>query len=93
MSASFNAPIAGVFFALDVVLGHYALEAFAPIVIASVIGAIVTRIHLGDFPAFNLDDYVISSFLELPAFALLGAVGALAAVIFMRSVFVAEDSF
>jgi chloride channel protein, CIC family len=93
VSSSFNAPIAGVFFALEVVLGHYALQAFAPIVIASVTGAIITRIHLGDFPAFRIDDYAIGSFLELPAFALLGAVCAVGAVVFMRSVFLADDGF
>lgn len=93
VSASFNAPIAGVFFALEVVLGHYALEAFAPIVIASVSGAIITRIQLGDFPAFQIADYTIGSFLELPAFALLGAVCAVGAVIFMGSIFFADDAY
>ena len=59
ISASFNAPIAGVFFALEVVIGHYALSAFAPIVIASVTGAIIARIHFGDFPAFIIPDRTI----------------------------------
>ncbi len=93
VSASFNAPIAGVFFALEVVLGHYALEAFAPIVISSVTGAIITRIHLGDFPAFQIADYALGSFLELPAFALLGAVCAIGAVVFMWSIFFVDDNF
>jgi len=62
ISASFNAPIAGVFFALEVILGHYALHAFAPIVISSVTAAIITRIQFGDFPAFNIPDYTIASF-------------------------------
>ena len=52
IAASFNAPIAGVFFALEVVLGHYALSAFAPIVIAAVTGTVISRIHFGAFPAF-----------------------------------------
>ena len=43
IAASFNTPIAGVFFALEVVVGHYALSSFAPVVIASVTGTIVTR--------------------------------------------------
>ena len=41
VAASFNAPIAGSFFALEVVVGHYALSAFAPIVIASVTGTLI----------------------------------------------------
>ncbi len=92
VAASFNAPIAGTFFALEVVVGHYALTAFAPIVIASVIGTIVSRMHYGDFPAFSLpQEPVIASFWEFPAFALLGVVSALVAIIFMRAVMFTED--
>ncbi len=91
ISASFNAPIAGVFFALEVVLGHYALHAFAPIVIASVTAAIISRIHFGDFPAFIIPDYQIASFLEFPAFLLLGAVSALVSIILIKSIFFTED--
>ena len=86
ISASFNAPIAGVFFALEVVIGHYALSAFAPIVIASVTGAIIARIHFGDFPAFIIPDRTIVSFFEFPAFLLLGLASGLAAIVFLRSV-------
>jgi CIC family chloride channel protein len=86
VSVSFNAPIAGAFFALEVVIGHYALSAFVPVVIASVAGTIVARIHLGDYPAFILGDFQLTSFLELPAFALLGVVCAIVSVIFMRSI-------
>lgn len=60
--------------------------AFAPVVIASVAGTIVARIHLGDYPAFILGDFQLASFLELPAFALLGVVCAIVSVIFMRSI-------
>ncbi len=91
VAASFNAPIAGVFFALEVVIGHYALHAFAPVVIASVAGTIVSRAHLGDFPAFVLPHYAVQSFLEFPAFLLLGVVSAGLAMAFMKSVMVAED--
>lgn len=92
IAASFNAPIAGSFFALEVVIGHYALSAFAPIVIASVTGTVISRMHYGDFPAFVLpSEFGIASFWEFPAFILLGIVSALAAVLFMRSIFYTED--
>ena len=91
VAASFNAPIAGVFFALEVVIGHYALSAFAPIVIAGVIGTIISRVYFGDFPAFIVPDQSLVSFWEFPAFALLGVVCALTAIIFLRSVAVASD--
>lgn len=93
VAASFNAPIAGVFFALEVVIGHYALSAFAPIVLASVMGTVVSRLYYGDFPAFVLPkNYEIVSFLEFPAFALLGVVSALVAGLFMWSVITAQDT-
>lgn len=84
VAASFNAPIAGVFFALEVVIGHYALSAFAPIVIASVTGTIVSRMWFGDFPAFRIGHTEIVSFLQFPAFALLGVASAVAAIALMR---------
>lgn len=91
VAASFNAPLAGVFFALEVILGHYALHAFAPIVIASVAGTIVSRAYYGDFPAFVIPDYHIATPWEFPAFLLLGLVAALAAILFLRAIFVADD--
>lgn len=91
LAASFNAPIAGVFFALEVVLRHYALNAFTPVVISSVIGTMITRSIYGDFPAYILPNYPIVTYWEFPAFIILGLVSGLAAILFMRSVFIAED--
>jgi len=85
VAASFNAPIAGVFFALEVVIGHYALHAFAPVVLSAVVGTIISRIYLGDTPAFIIPPYDIVSNLEFPAFGLLGLVCGIAAMIFMWS--------
>ncbi|PCI88010.1 MAG: chloride channel protein [Hyphomicrobiales bacterium] len=86
VSASFNAPIAGVLFALEVVLGHFAVAAFVPIVIASVVATLIVRHHLGDFPGFAIAKYTILSFWEFPAFALLGVVAAISAVGFQSTV-------
>ncbi|MDF1733113.1 MAG: chloride channel protein [Minwuia sp.] len=91
VAASFNAPIAGVIFAHEVVLGHYALRALAPVVVASVIGTVVTRIHIGDFPAFLIPHYDILSFWEFPAFMLLGIVCGIMALIFFWSVGFTRD--
>ena len=86
VAASFNAPLAGALFALEVVVGHYRLTAFAPVVMASVTGTIVSRIHFGDFPAFIKPQYTLVSFWEFPAFALLGVTAAIAAVAMMGSI-------
>lgn len=85
VSASFNAPIAGVFFAHEVIMGHYALHAFTPIVIAAVAGTLISRAYLGEYPAFVLPDYAINTYWEFPAFFILGIVSAIVAVAFMAS--------
>lgn len=85
IAASFNAPIAGVLFALEVVIGHYALSAFAPVVIASVMGTIVTRVYFGNLAAFAVPEHPIVSFWQFPAFALLGILSGVVAIAFMRS--------
>ncbi|MEM7069351.1 MAG: chloride channel protein [Pseudomonadota bacterium] len=82
VSASFNAPIAGVLFAHEIVLGHYARRSFVPIVISAVGGTLLSRLWFGDVAAFIIPDYQITSFWEFPAFALLGLVCALVSVIF-----------
>jgi len=90
VAASFNAPIAGVLFASEVIVGHYALNAFAPIVIASVAGTAVARIWFGDFPAFMIQKHYIASFWEFPAFAGLGLIAGVVAIAFMWSIFQAQ---
>ena len=86
VAASFNAPIAGAFFALEVVIGSYALSNFAPVVIASVTGTIIGRSYFGDFPAFIIPAHEITSFWEFPAFAILGCVSALVAISLVFSI-------
>ncbi|MFK7903368.1 MAG: chloride channel protein, partial [Nitratireductor sp.] len=87
VSASFNARIAGVLFAHEVILGHYAKRAFIPIVIASVSSTILTRLYFGDVVAFTIPAYEITSLWEFPAFALLGVICALVAILFQFSIF------
>ncbi len=82
VSASFNVPLAGVLFAHEVILGHYALRAFVPIAISSSLGAVIVRTHLGNFPAFVIPEYQIASNWEFPAFALLGLLCAFVAISF-----------
>ncbi|HJM61308.1 MAG TPA: chloride channel protein, partial [Alphaproteobacteria bacterium] len=83
VAASFNAPIAGVFFALEVIVGHYGLGTFTPVVVSSVIGTIIARAHFGDFPAFVVPGLEISTYYELPAFFLLGLICAGVATLFV----------
>ncbi len=91
VAGSFNAPIAGALFANEVVIGHYALKAFAPVVIASVTGTAISRAYFGDFPAFTLPPHVITSYLEFPAFIILGVVAGLVASALVRGIMSAQD--
>lgn len=90
ISASFNAPIAGVLFAHEVILGHYSMRSFVPIVIASTAGSLVSRVWFGDAAAFFLPEYQITSYWEFPAFALLGITAAIVAILFEFSLFAAD---
>ncbi len=92
VSASFNAPIAGALFAMEVVLRHFAVHAFAPIVIASAAGTVISRLEYGNVNEFVLQpDTMLGFYVELPAFLVLGLVCGLVAVILMRAIFWADD--
>lgn len=92
VSASFNAPIAGALFAMEVVLRHFAIHAFAPIVIASVAGTVISRWQFGNVAEFVLPvETALRFYIELPAFLLLGLLCGLIAVVLMRAVFWTDD--
>jgi len=86
VAASFNAPIAGALFASEVVIGHYALSAFAPIVIASVAATAISRNYFGDFPAFMIPEHIIQSLWEFPAFIGLGIIAGFTAIGLMKGI-------
>jgi len=91
VAGSFNAPIAGALFANEVVIGHYALKAFAPVVIASVAGTAISRAYYGDFPAFAVPSHAITTYLEFPAFILLGVIAGLVASALVRAIAKSQD--
>ncbi|MBF0172682.1 MAG: chloride channel protein [Magnetococcales bacterium] len=93
IAASFNAPIAGVMFALEVILADYGLATFSPIVLSSVISTVIARMHLGDFPAFIVPNYTLVSAWEIPAYVGLGLLCGLTGILFMVTLFKMEDLF
>ena len=93
IAAVFNAPIGGVFFSLEVLLGDFSAATFAPIVIASVISTAVARQLLGNVLIFQVPAYILSGFQDLVISAILGAFCGLAAVFFMRGLESAEKYF
>jgi CIC family chloride channel protein len=93
IAATFNAPIAGSMFALEVILGDFGLATFSPIVISSVIATAVSRHFLGDVPAFNVPGYELVSAWEFPIYIILGIFCAVIAVAFIRILYRTEDLF
>ncbi|TAF38422.1 MAG: chloride channel protein [Oscillatoriales cyanobacterium] len=73
LSAGFNSPIAGVFFALEVVLGStFATSSVSVVLLSAVVSALIAQICLGAQPAFALPIYDVRSPLELPLYMGLG---------------------
>lgn len=86
IATAFNAPIAGVVFAHEVVLRHYATQAFAPVTVASATGYVIANV-IFERPALFLVDFAgVAHGYEFALFALLGLLVALAAIGFMRLV-------
>ncbi|PZC48781.1 MAG: chloride channel protein, CIC family [Chloroflexi bacterium] len=93
ISATFNAPIAGVFFALEVVLRTFSLQNFGVVVISSVTASAVAVGAFGDFRAFTVPVYGLNHPAELGLFALLGVGAALLALGFMQAIKIVEGGF
>jgi CIC family chloride channel protein len=93
IAATFNAPIAGAFFAAEVILGGFSAAAFGPIVISSVAATVISRSMLGNEPAFVIPSYSIESPAEMLPYTVLGVVAAVAAVLFVKILHAMEEGF
>jgi CIC family chloride channel protein len=93
IAATFNAPIAGSMFALEVILGDFGLATFSPIVISSVVATAISRAYLGDTPAFIVPIYELVSAWELPMYLFLGLFCALVGITFTKTLYRIEDLF
>ncbi|MCB0188119.1 MAG: chloride channel protein, partial [Caldilineaceae bacterium] len=93
IASTFNAPIAGAIFALEVIAGTFTIRYFGAVVISSVTAAVVSRSLLGDRPAFTVPAYALSHLGELPIYIVLGVLAALVAVFYIRFLYLAEDLF
>jgi len=93
ISAVFNAPIAGVFFALEIILGDFAIHTFGPVVLSSVIASVVTHVFLGNYPAFSVPHYELVSVAELPMYLVLGGLCGLFSVLYIITLYRTEDLF
>jgi len=93
IAATFNAPIAGALFAVEIILADFGVSQFSPIVISSVAATVVSRHFLGNFPAFEIPPYELVSVLEMIPYAILGFLAAFVALAFINLLYKTEDIF
>ncbi len=93
LAAVFNAPVAGVLFAIEIILGDYSLGVFSPIVISSVISTTLARSLVGSSPLFHIPQYTLQSPAEYPLYLLMGLLGGILAVVFIKTLYGIEDLF
>jgi CIC family chloride channel protein len=93
IAATFNAPIAGVLFAIEVLLGDFGLSTFSPVVLSSVTATTISRHYFGNFPAFVLPTYKVVSLWEFLLYPVLGIAAGVIAILFIISLYKCEDLF
>jgi len=93
IGATFNAPIAGALFAVEVLLGEFGVYSFSPIIIASVIATLVSRLITGDFAAFTVPKYTLVSVWEIGPYLLLGLISGFVAILFIKVLYFLEARF
>jgi chloride channel protein, CIC family len=86
MAATYNVPVGGALFAMEVILGNFALEIFGPIVVSSVIATVIARGLLGDVPLYAATGYELQNGWELLPYLGLGVIGGCASVAFVFGV-------
>lgn len=86
ISTVFNAPIAGILFAHEVILRHFALRAFAPVAVASIAGYVVANAVFTQPPLFQIDPTSVVHLWEYGLFMVLGLTSAFVAVVYMQSI-------
>ena len=92
IAATFNAPIAGVLFSLEVMLGKFTNRNFSLVVVGAVAASVVSHAFLGPDPAFSVPNYRLDSPLELPLYLLLGILCAFVGIALIRTVVAVEDA-
>lgn len=84
IAASFDTPVAGVIFAMEVVLMSYSITGFIPVMMASVCGALISRTVFGSETFFTVAEIELNGLLEVPFMIIAGLIIALFATLYMR---------
>jgi chloride channel protein, CIC family len=91
IAATFNAPIAGVFFALEVILGDFETQSFGVVVLSAVTASALARAVFGSASFLQLPRFTLVSPLEFVLYAALGALAGVVGVAFIRVLYGSED--
>ncbi|MGB1239528.1 MAG: chloride channel protein, partial [Pseudomonadales bacterium] len=92
ISAAFNTPLAGVIFAMEVILLEYTVAGFTPVIVASVSASIVTRVLFDGAPIFDVPSFTVASMSEVPWIIATGAVIGIIAAAFIKLMLLATKS-
>ncbi|MBI2469838.1 MAG: chloride channel protein [Planctomycetes bacterium] len=84
IAAAFNAPITGLFFALEIIIGELSINAFGAVALAAVVSSVFTQAISGTQPAFHIPSYAFNSAWELPLYLGLGMLVGLGATFYIR---------
>ncbi len=93
IAASFNAPIAGVIFTVELILGDFNVISFLPLVISSVMATTTKRLLIGDVPAFVAPSYSLVSYWEIVLYFILGILCGLVSMLFFKVYFKVDEFF
>jgi CIC family chloride channel protein len=92
ISATFNAPLAGVFFAMELILRDFNGQSFGMVVLASVTASVIGRAALGNQPFLHLPAFTVDHLSQYLLFAALGLVAGIVGVGFTRVLYWIEDA-
>ncbi|MCF8038167.1 MAG: chloride channel protein [Desulfohalobiaceae bacterium] len=93
IAATFNAPIAGSMFAMEIILMNIEVSYISFIVISAITGSVFSRLFWGELPAFQVTPFVLDSHWELSAYLVLGLAAGLVSIAFVWLIFKIEDLF
>jgi chloride channel protein, CIC family len=93
IAAIFNAPLGGVMFAIEIILGDFSVRSFSPIVVSAVVATAISRTFLGNHPTFVATDYQLVSNYELLFYLGIGLLAGVVSVWFVKMLFSVEDFF
>lgn len=93
IAAVFRAPVGGVLFALEVILGDFAVRALAPVLISAVMASVVASAAFGNEAVFTIPAHALVSLWEIPLYAVLGVACGIASGLFIVVLYWSEDRF